>query len=146
MEQIVAKLRESMLITREKFEKELVSLLELLRAQSQLMTAKRFLQARQKYEQQLVEMSALAGEFRSRRRSCTPNSRKLRPDIDEKKAWGSVRTSPRLCSPGSASVQRSLAAKGLSPFVDLSVGLRVRQDSPLPSPMRGPERFSSAPC
>jgi outer membrane protein TolC len=131
MEQIVAKRRESMLITREKFDKELVSLLELLRAQSQVDDGEAFLlQARQKYEQQLVEMSALAGGVSVTPEIMLPQLEELRPDIDETRAWGlRPDVASLMLSRERASVQRSLAAKGLSPFVDLSVGLRVRQDS-----------------
>ena len=131
MEQIVAKRRESMLITREKFDKELVSLLELLRAQSQVDDGEAFLlQSRQKYEQQLVEMSALAGGVSVTPEIMLPQLEELRPDIDEKKAWGlRPDVASLMLSRERASVQRSLAAKGLSPFVDISVGLRVRQDS-----------------
>jgi outer membrane protein TolC len=130
MEQIVEKRRESLTITREKFDKELVSLLELLRAQSQVDDAEAFLlQARQKYEQQIVEMSALAGGASVIPSVALPALDGVNLPVDEEKAWGSrPDVAALLLSKERASVQRSLAAKGLSPFVDLSVGLRVGQD------------------
>ncbi len=130
MEQIVEKRRESLTITKEKFDKELVSLLELLRAQSQVDDGEAFLlQARQKYEQQLVEMSALAGGAPAIPSVALPELDGTRLVVDEEKAWGNrPDVAALLLSKERASVQRSLAAKGLSPFVDLSVGLRVGQD------------------
>ncbi len=130
MEQIVEKRRESLTITKEKFDKELVSLLELLRAQSQVDDGEAFLlQARQKYEQQLVEMSALAGGAPAIPSVSLPELDGVNLVVDEEKAWGSrPDVAALLLSKERASVQRSLAAKGLSPFVDLSVGLRVGQD------------------
>lgn len=145
MEQIVSKRRESLLITREKFDKELVSLLELLRAQSQVDDGEAFLlQARQKYEQQLVEMSALAGGVQVTPETMFPQLEKLSPAVDETKAWESrPDVASLMLSRERASVQRSLAAKGLSPFVDLSLGLRVLED--LNSSMeRGGEVFVRA--
>ncbi len=131
MEQIVEKRRESLTITKEKFDKELVSLLELLRAQSQVDDGEAFLlQARQKYEQQLVEMSALAGGAPAIPSVALPELGGMNLVVDEEKAWDNrPDVAALLLSKERASVQRSLAAKGLSPFVDLSVGLRVRQDS-----------------
>lgn len=130
MEQIVEKRRESLTITKEKFDKELVSLLELLRAQSQVDDGEAFLlQARQKYEQQLVEMSALAGGAPAIPTIAPPELDGAPLVVDEEKAWGNrPDVAALLLSKERASVQRSLAAKGLSPFVDLSVGLRVGQD------------------
>jgi len=130
MEQIVEKRRESLTITKEKFDKELVSLLELLRAQSQVDDGEAFLlQARQKYEQQLVEMSALAGGTPAIPSVALPELDGARLVVDEEKAWGNrPDVAALLLSKERASVQRSLAAKGLSPFVDLSLGLRVGQD------------------
>ena len=130
MEQIVEKRRESLTITKEKFDKELVSLLELLRAQSQVDDGEAFLlQARQKYEQQLVEMSALAGGTPVIPSVALPELDGARLVVDEEKAWGNrPDVAALLLSKERASVQRSLAAKGLSPFVDLSLGLRVGQD------------------
>ena len=130
MEQIVEKRRESLTITKEKFDKEMVSLLELLRAQSQVDDGEAFLlQARQKYEQQLVEMSALAGGAPAIPTIAPPELDGAPLVVDEEKAWGNrPDVAALLLSKERASVQRSLAAKGLSPFVDLSVGLRVGQD------------------
>ena len=130
MEQIVEKRRESLTITKEKFDKELVSLLELLRAQSQVDDGEAFLlQARQKYEQQLVEMSALAGGAPAIPSVALPELGGMNLVVDEEKAWDNrPDVAALLLSKERASVQRSLAAKGLSPFVDLSVGLRVGQD------------------
>jgi len=130
MEQIVEKRRESLTITKEKFDKELVSLLELLRAQSQVDDGEAFLlQARQKYEQQIVEMSALAGGAPTIPTIAPPELDGAPLVVDEEKAWGNrPDVAALLLSKERASVQRSLAAKGLSPFVDLSVGLRVGQD------------------
>ena len=130
MEQIVEKRRESLTITKEKFDKELVSLLELLRAQSQVDDGEAFLlQTRQKYEQQLVEMSALAGGAPAIPAISLPELEGERLVVDEEEAWESrPDVAALLLSKERASVQRSLAAKGLSPFVDLSVGLRVGQD------------------
>jgi len=130
MEQIVEKRRESLTITKEKFDKELVSLLELLRAQSQVDDGEAFLlQARQKYEQQIVEMSALAGGAPAIPTIAPPELDGTALVVDEEKAWGNrPDVAALLLSKERASVQRSLAAKGLSPFVDLSVGLRVGQD------------------
>ena len=130
MEQIVEKRRESLTITKEKFDKELVSLLELLRAQSQVDDGEAFLlQARQKYEQQIVEMSALAGGAPTIPTIAPPELDGTALVVDEEKAWGNrPDVAALLLSKERASVQRSLAAKGLSPFVDLSVGLRVGQD------------------
>jgi|LSQX01.3.fsa_nt_gb outer membrane protein TolC len=134
MEQILAKRRESLLITREKFDKEMVSLLELLRAQSQVDDGGAFLlQARQKYDQQLVEMSALAGGAPVTPEIMLPELDGRNPAVDEAKAWERrPDVAALMLSKERASVQRSLAAKGLSPFVDLSVGLRVGQDSSSP--------------
>ena len=130
MEQIVEKRRESLTITKEKFDKEMVSLLELLRAQSQVDDGEAFLlQARQKYEQQIVEMSALAGGAPAIPTIAPPELDGTALVVDEEKAWGNrPDVAALLLSKERASVQRSLAAKGLSPFVDLSVGLRVGQD------------------
>ena len=130
MEQIVEKRRESLTITKEKFDKELVSLLELLRAQSQVDDGEAFLlQARQKYEQQIVEMSALAGGAPAIPTIAPPELDGAALVVDEEKAWSNrPDVAALLLSKERASVQRSLAAKGLSPFVDLSVGLRVGQD------------------
>ena len=130
MEQIVEKRRESLTITKEKFDKELVSLLELLRAQSQVDDGEAFLlQARQNYEQQLVEMSALAGGAPAIPAISLPELEGARLVVDEEEAWESrPDVAALLLSKERASVQRSLAAKGLSPFVDFSVGLRVGQD------------------
>ena len=145
MEQIVEKRRESLTITKEKFDKELVSLLELLRAQSQVDDGEAFLlQARQKYEQQLVEMSALAGGAPAIPSVALPELDGSRLVVDEEKAWDNrPDVAALLLSKERASVQRSLAAKGLSPFVDLSVGLRVLEDHIFPQE-RGGEVFVRA--
>jgi len=145
MEQIVEKRRESLTITKEKFDKELVSLLELLRAQSQVDDGEAFLlQARQKYEQQIVEMSALAGGASVIPSVALPALDGVNLLVDEEKAWGSrPDVAALLLSKERASVQRSLAAKGLSPFVDLSVGLRVLEDHIFPQE-RGGEVFVRA--
>ena len=145
MEQIVEKRRESLTITKEKFDKELVSLLELLRAQSQVDDGEAFLlQARQKYEQQIVEMSALAGGASVIPSVALPALDGMNLVVDEEKAWGSrPDVAALLLSKERASVQRSLAAKGLSPFVDLSVGLRVLEDHIFPQE-RGGEVFVRA--
>jgi outer membrane protein TolC len=145
MEQIVEKRRESLTITKEKFDKELVSLLELLRAQSQVDDGEAFLlQARQKYEQQLVEMSALAGGAPAIPSVALPELGGMNLVVDEEKAWDNrPDVAALLLSKERASVQRSLAAKGLSPFVDLSVGLRVLEDHIFPQE-RGGEVFVRA--
>lgn len=145
MEQIVEKRRESLTVTREKFDKELVSLLELLRAQSQVDDGEAFLlQARQKYEQQLVEMSALAGGAPAIPAVSLPELDGASLVLDEEMAWESRPDVAALrLSRERASVQRSLAAKDLSPFVDLSVGLRVAEDHIYPQERTG-EVFVSA--
>jgi outer membrane protein TolC len=130
MERIVVQRNESLLVTKEKFDKEMVSLLELLRAQSQVDDGETLLlQARRNYEQQLVEMSALAGGTRIDPNIVPPDPKGLELSVDATKAWESrPDVAALLLSKERALVQRSLAAKGLSPFIDISVGVRVAQN------------------
>ena len=130
MERILGQRRQSLLVTQEKFDKELVPRLDLLRAKSQVDDGEALvLQARQTCDQRLIELAALAGRtpvtpmiavppVTSADASVDPEaSQRRRPDVT-----ALVLTKER------ASLARSLAAKGLSPVLDVSVGLRLIED------------------
>ena len=130
MERILGQRRQSLLVTQEKFDKELVPRLDLLRAKSQVDDGEALvLQARQTCDQRLIELAALAGRtpvtpvisvppVTSADASVDPEAaQRRRPDVT-----ALVLTKER------ASIARSLAAKGLSPVLDVSVGLRLIED------------------
>ena len=130
MERILGQRRQSLLVTQEKFDKELVPRLDLLRAKSQVDDGEALvLQARQTCDQRLIELAALAGRtpvtpvisvppVTSADASVDPEAaQRRRPDVT-----ALVLTKER------ASLARSLAAKGLSPVLDVSVGLRLIED------------------
>ena len=130
MERILGQRRQSLLVTQEKFDKELVPRLDLLRAKSQVDDGEALvLQARQTCDQRLIELAALAGRtpvtpmiavppVTSADASVDPEAaQRRRPDVT-----ALVLTKER------ASLARSLAAKGLTPVLDVSVGLRLIED------------------
>lgn len=130
MERILGQRRRSLLVTQEKFDKELVPRLDLLRAKSQVDDGEALvLQARQTCDQRLIELAALAGRtpvtpvisvppVTSADASVDPETaQRRRPDVT-----ALVLTKER------ASLARSLAARGLSPVLDVSVGLRLIED------------------
>lgn len=130
MKTVLLQRRESLKVTKEKFDKELVPLLDLLRAQSQVDDGEALLlQAQQAYEQQLIDMAALAGQTEVVPIVEVPNLTGLDPTVDLEDAW---QTRPDVAAliltRERASVQRTLAARGLAPYLDLSVGWRVAED------------------
>lgn len=122
--------RESLEVTQEKFNKELVPLLDLLRAQSQVDEGEAFfLQARQSYEQNLIEMRALAGQRVVLPHTKIPSGPPENLPVDFQGAWeGRPDVRSLLFLREQALVRHTLAARGLAPFVDISLGWRLGED------------------
>jgi len=129
-ERILEQRRESLQVTQEKFDKELVPILDLLRARSQVDEGEALvLQADQTYEQQLIEMRTLAGGTPVVPAVEVPAAARLVLSVDLDGAWERRPDVAGLrFSRERTVVQRSLAAKGLAPFLDLSVGWRLGED------------------
>lgn len=129
-ERILEQRRESLQVTQEKFDKELVPILDLLRARSQVDEGEALvLQADQTYEQQLIEMRTLAGGTPVVPAVAAPAAALLALSVDLDGAWERRPDVAGLrFSRERAVVQHSLAAKGLAPFLDLSVGWRLGED------------------
>ena len=130
MERILGQRRRSLLVTQEKFDKELVPRLDLLRAKSQVDDGEALvLQARQTCDQRLIELSALAGRTPVAPVVAVPTVTSADASVDPETAW---RRRPDvtalLLTKERASLARSLAARGLSPVLDVSVGLRLIED------------------
>ena len=132
-EEVLEHRRQSLEVTREKFDKELVPLLDFLRAQSQVDEGEALLlQARQNYEQNLIEMRALAGQTKVAPLLEVPDIPEIvsrGPGVDYERAWEHRPDVDTLrSSRQQASVRYALAARGLAPFLDLSVGWRGGED------------------
>ena len=129
-EQILRQRRDSLRVTQEMFRRELVPKLDLLRAQSQVDDGEALLlQAAQVYDQQILEMSALAGQAPVVPQEGDPAGASRTPSVDPDRAWlDRPDVAALLLGEERASVQRSLAAKGLAPLLDLTVGLRLGED------------------
>jgi outer membrane protein TolC len=122
--------RQSLEVTQEKFDKELVPLLDLLRAQSQVDEGEAFLlQARQSYQENLIEMRALGGQKVVLPRMVIPQGPPEHLPVDFEGAWeGRPDVRSLLLLREQASVRHTLAARGLAPFVDISLGWRLGED------------------
>ncbi|HOO64188.1 MAG TPA: TolC family protein, partial [Synergistaceae bacterium] len=110
-----------------------VPLLDLLRAQSQVDEGEALLlQARQNYEQNLIEMRALAGQTKMAPLLEVPDIPEIvnrGPGVDYERAWEYRPDVETLrLSRQQASVRHALAARGLAPFLDLSLGWRGGED------------------
>ena len=132
-EEVLEHRRQSLEVTREKFQKELVPLLDFLRAQSQVDEGEGLLlQARQNYEQNLIEMRALTGQTKVAPLLEVPDIPEIvnrGPEVDYERAWEHRPDVDTLrSSRQQASVRHALAARGLAPFLDLSVGWRGGED------------------
>ena len=122
--------RQSLEVTQEKFDKELVPLLDLLRAQSQVDEGEALLlQARQSYQENLIEMWALGGQKVVLPCMTIPQRPPEDLPVDFRGAWEyRPDVAGLLLLRQQASVQHTLAARGLAPFVDISLGWRLGED------------------
>ena len=130
MERILRQRRRSLLVTQEKFDKEFVPRLDLLRAKSQVDDGEALvLQARQTFDRRLIELRTLAGRTPVTPEIDVPTVTSADVSVDSETAW---RQRPDVTaislSKERASLARSLAARGLSPVLDVSVGLRLIED------------------
>ncbi len=130
MERILRQRRQSLLVTQEKFDKELAPRLDLLRAKSQVDDGEALvLQARQTFDQRLIELRTLAGRTPVTPEVGIPTVTSADASVDSEVAWRQRPDVTALSlSKERASLARSLAARGLSPVLDVSVGLRLIED------------------
>ncbi|MCF4151069.1 TolC family protein [Dethiosulfovibrio sp. F2B] len=129
-EDILEHREKSLEVTREKFEKELVPLLDLLRARSQRDEGEAlFLGAHRDYEQRLIEMRSFVGNAEVNPVVEVPDPTSLDLSIDLNSAMeGRPEIEALRLAIEQAGVRKSLAARGLSPLLDLSIGWRLGED------------------
>ena len=87
------------------------------------------LQARQTFDRRLIELGALAGQTPVTPEIGVPTVTSADVSVDSEAAWRQRPDVTALSlSKERASLARSLAARGLSPVLDVSVGLRLIED------------------